>query len=119
MKPARRPWDLFDVEERLGVLSRERLVLVPAQIAIVFDGRSWSLRPAPPQWWLDDQEELHEANARPWGDLSAVPDLDRLCHQTQTAGVASETPRTTPCRPGRGPCRRSHEHASGRRMPAA
>lgn len=96
----RRSWDLFDVEAHLDVLSRERLVFVPAQVALVFDGRSWSLLPAPPQWWLDEQDDHHEQDLQPAGSLTLVPPWQ---------------PRVTACRPGSGPCRRSHQHASERR----
>lgn len=98
--PGRRSWDLFDVEAHLDVLSRERLVFVPAQLALVFDGRNWSILPAPPQWWLDEQDDIHERDLQPAGALTLVPPWRA---------------RMTACRPGRGLCRRRHAHASQRR----
>jgi hypothetical protein len=73
-------------------------VLVPHECALAYDGRSWKLLPAPPAWWLEEQEELHSREELP--ALSLVPPLPR---------------RTTACRPGSGPCARRHEHASRRR----
>jgi hypothetical protein len=79
----------------------QRLVAVPVDLAMVFTpGRGWHYAPAPPEWWFDEQERMLAADERPHGGLSLVPPLP-----------ASRTP----CRPGTGPCRRRHQHASERR----
>jgi hypothetical protein len=79
-------------------------VAVPVDLALCFtSARGWHYEPAPPQDWLDAQERLLEADERPQAVLSLVPALP--------------VP-VTACRPGTGPCRRRHEHASARRMPA-
>jgi hypothetical protein len=98
-EPPRREWDLFDVELSLDVLRSASVVLVPHDCVIVYDGRGWSILPAPPRWWLDAHEELHDRDTQPAGVLSLVPPW---------------RPRTTACRPGAGPCRRRHLHASQR-----
>lgn len=76
------------------------VLLVPAQTALVYDRSGWHLEYAPPQWWLDAQDERVADDERRRGVLTLVPPLQR---------------RTTACRPGAGPCRRRHEHASQRR----
>lgn len=74
---------------------------VPVDLALAFvPGRGWHFEQAPPAWWLDEQEQLLLADDRPQARLSLVPPL--------------RVP-ATPCRPGSGPCRRRHEHASERR----
>jgi hypothetical protein len=76
-------------------------VAVPVDLALVFTaGRGWHYEQAPPAWWLEEQERLLAADERPQRALSLVPPLPV---------------RVTPCRPGAGPCRRRHEHASERR----
>jgi hypothetical protein len=78
-----------------------RLVAVPVDLALVYDRvRGWHYQQAPPAWWLDEQEALLAADERPRAGLTLVPPLPM---------------RTTACRPGSGPCRRRHEHASERR----
>ncbi|MCU1592148.1 MAG: hypothetical protein JWP11_3404 [Frankiales bacterium] len=81
--------------------SRGRIIVVPVDLALVFtaDG-GWRYEQAPPRWWLDEAEALLEADERPRGVLRLV----RPPRQPVTA-----------CRPGSGPCRRRHEHASARR----
>jgi hypothetical protein len=83
----------------------QRLVAVPVDLALVFDAAGgWRYEPAPPEWWFEAQEALLAADERPQAALSVVPPLP----------VAA-----TACRPGRGPCRRRHEHASQRRATVA
>jgi hypothetical protein len=78
-----------------------RVVAVPVDLALVFtSGRGWHYEPAPPAWWLEEQERLLAVDEQPRAALSLVPPLSE--------------PRTA-CRPGSGPCKRRHEHASGRR----
>lgn len=84
----------------MSVRRAPSVVLVPAQCAIVYDGRSWSIQAAPPSWWLEDQEELLEVDERPHATLALVPSLPE---------------QRTACRPGPGPCRRRHDHGSVRR----
>jgi hypothetical protein len=84
--------------------ARKPLVLfVPAQTALVYDHAGWRLVSAPPQWWLDEQDELIGRDIQR-APLRLVPTLPL---------------RATSCRPGRGPCRRQHQHASERRAAAA
>lgn len=79
----------------------QRIVVVPVDLALVFDAvRGWRYEQAPPAGWFEAHERLLVDDERPQGVLSLVPPLP--------------TPRTA-CRPGRGPCRRRHEHASARR----
>lgn len=79
----------------------QRIVAVPVDLALVYDGvRGWHYEQAPPGWWLEAQEALLAADERPQGVLSLVPLLPVV---------------RTSCRPGRGPCRRVHEHGSVRR----
>lgn len=103
------PWDAAD---RVGTAEHARrrpqptprprhVVAVPLDYAPVFDGvRGWHYQPAPPAWWLAEQETLLEADERPAPALELVPPL--------------QVPRTS-CRPGPGPCRPRHEHASPKR----
>jgi hypothetical protein len=80
----------------------QRLVAVPVDLALVFDAAGgWRYELAPPEWWFAEQEAVLAADERPQAVLSVVPPLL----------VA-----VTACRPGRGPCRRRHEHASARRV---
>lgn len=81
---------------------RTRTVVIPRDLAIVFDSQGWHFAEPgeiPPGWFLDllDPEvaDAPERSAEP----VEVPILLR-----------------TSCRPGRGPCRRRHEHASWRRV---
>lgn len=84
---------------------KTRTILVPTQVAIVYEAGGWRFGEVPPRWWLEMTEpEVADAPERP---LSAP-------------GVAPT--RWTSCRPGHGPCRRRHEHSSsplrdGRRVP--
>lgn len=74
---------------------------MPVDLALVFTaGRGWHYSDAPPAWWFDQQEQLLAADERPPRALSLVPSLPAP---------------VTACRPGRGPCRRRHEHASQQR----
>lgn len=76
------------------------MIAVPVDYALVFDGiRGWHYATAPPAWWMDEQVRLLE--------------LDE--HHRHTALVPAPEGGRTACRPGRNPCRRRHEHASGRR----
>lgn len=78
-----------------------RVVAVPVDFALVYDvERGWHYQHAPAPWWLDEQEALLAHDERPQERLSLVPPL--------TTAYSS-------CRPGSGPCRRPHEHASTRR----
>jgi hypothetical protein len=75
-----------------------------SDIALAFTPElGWHYVQAPPDWWWQLQEDLLEADAAPRARLSLVPALPAL------------EPRVTSCRPGSGPCRRHHEHASARR----
>ena len=77
---------------------------VPIDLALVYDAaRGWHYEEAPPGWWLDEQEALLAADERPRAALTLV--------------TAAPEPGTA-CRPGSGPCRRQHEHASPSRVPA-
>lgn len=76
----------------------QRVVVLPVDLALVYDGQEWRYEDAPPAWWFEEQERLHAFDERP--QLHLVPPLEV---------------RTTPCRPGRGPCHRRHEHGSARR----
>jgi hypothetical protein len=81
--------------------ARKPLVLfVPAETALVYDHAGWRIVQRPPQWWLDEQDEQIRQDEQPAGRLRLVPPYEG---------------RWTACRPGRGPCRRRHEHASRRR----
>lgn len=80
-----------------------RIVAVPVDLALVFDGvRGWHYATAPPAWWMDEQGRLLELDEVP-RHLVLVP-----------APAPAPEARRTACRPGRGPCRRRHEHAGGR-----
>jgi hypothetical protein len=79
----------------------QRLVAVPVDLALAYTAaRGWHLEEAPPSWWMEEQDRLLAAD-EPHRPLSLVPPLSM-------AGTA--------CRPGSGPCRRRHEHASPRRV---
>jgi hypothetical protein len=81
-------------------MKAQRIVAVPVDLALAFTaGHGWHYEQAPPTWWLEEQERLLAADEQPRA-LSLVPPLSE--------------PRTA-CRPGTGPCRRRHEHASERR----
>jgi hypothetical protein len=85
------------------VASRAPLLIpVPGPVAMAFTAaRGWHfLDSVPPAWWLEDQEALTDAPLRPVTVLADV----RASRQARTS-----------CRPGSGPCRRRHEHASARR----
>jgi hypothetical protein len=81
-------------------------------VALAFTAdRGWHYAPVPPDWWFDLQDDLLEqdaplipSNRGPVRALSLVPDLPAASVQA------------TACRPGTGPCRRRHEHASIRRV---
>jgi hypothetical protein len=80
----------------------QRVVAVPVDLALVFTaGRGWHYEQAPPEWWFEEQERLHRGDEQPQTLLSLVPPLP--------------VP-VTACRPGSGPCRRRHKHASRRRQ---
>jgi hypothetical protein len=80
-----------------------RLLLVPGDVALAFTpGRGWHLLEGP-VGWVEEQVRLSDEMDRRAGLLRLVPPLDELAE------------RRTACRPGRGPCRRRHEHASERR----
>jgi hypothetical protein len=79
----------------------QRIVAVPVDLALVFTpGRGWHYEQAPPAWWMEEQERQLAADEQPRAALTLVRPLSE--------------PRTA-CRPGSGPCRRRHEHASERR----
>jgi hypothetical protein len=79
----------------------QRLVVLPVDLALVFTaGRGWHYEPAPPAWWIEEQEALTAADGQPQVVLSLVPAL--------TVPVKS-------CRPGSSGRRRRHEHMSRRR----
>jgi hypothetical protein len=79
-----------------GTASRH-VVAVPVDYALVFDAaHGWRYQSAPPGWWFAEQETLLEQE-----EERDVPVL--------TLVPAPQGPRTS-CRPGRGPCRRQHEH---------
>ncbi len=78
----------------------ERIVVVPVDLALAYTAdREWHYVDAPPQWWMQEQEALAAAEARPSPTLTLVP-LVRAAD-----GL----------RPGTGRSRRRHEHASERR----
>jgi hypothetical protein len=80
-----------------------RVLLVPTEVALAFTAeRGWHTLPALPPGWEDAAEAQLEADHRRWAApaLSLVPALPVV---------------VTACRPGAGPCRRRHEHASARR----
>lgn len=74
-------------------------VMVPVETGLVFDPRTgnWRIDAVPPAWFL---ELTDGGNDDPLP--SCLADLD----QPEPASS---------CRPGRGPCRRRHPHASARR----
>jgi hypothetical protein len=77
-----------------------RVVVVPADVALAFTPeRGWHLLDGPPGW-------LEEAVRR----------SDELDGPQRAPAVVDElAARRTACRPGSGPCRRHHAHASTRR----
>lgn len=78
------------------------MVVLPVDLALVYDlAGGWRYETAPSYAWLEEQEALLAADDRPRAGLSLVPPLPA---------------RMTACRPGSGPCRRRHEHASQRRI---
>lgn len=104
-----------------------RFIIVPRDLAVVYDGRRWSLEEPPPAWWLDALDPACGADDE-WSAPVVQPEVETLQPPVVPAvavpiheGVehaedrTAEAGRRTACRPGRGPCRRRHEHASGRR----
>jgi len=81
-----------------------QVVLVPSEVAWTYTAAAgWRTITTPPGWWLTEQEELLAADER-----------RRSLRLVQA--LAPVPGRVTSCRPGRGPCRRGHEHAPSRRM---
>ncbi len=81
-----------------------QIVCVPSEVAWTYTAaEGWQPITTPPAWWLVEQEELLAADERRRA-LRLIPAL------------APVPGRVTSCRPGSGPCRRRHEHASSRRM---
>lgn len=77
--------------------------MVPSEVTWTYTrARGWHPITRPPAWWLAEQEELLAAYERR-RSLRLVPAL------------APVPGRVTSCRPGGGPCRRHHDHASARR----
>lgn len=79
---------------------RPRTIIVPKDLALVYDGKTWRLCEPPPEWWLVMTEP----------EVADAPESF-----PSPAGTGLLTTRQTSCRPGRGPCRRHHVHASPRR----
>ncbi len=78
--------------------------MVPSEVTWTYTAAAgWQAITTPPEWWLAEQEELLAADERR-RSLRLIPAL------------APVPGRVTSCRPGSGPCRRRHEHASSRRM---
>lgn len=96
-----------------------------ASVALAFDQLGWRVLPPPPEWWLEEQERLVaqdlDQDDRGWwltdAALHALGDLHERPEEARNTAEHPPEPRT-PCRPGSGPCRRRHEHASSRRVPA-
>jgi hypothetical protein len=82
-------------------MARPRTVLVPTDLPLVYDGAGWRFGEVPPDWWL----ELTE------------PEIADAAETVAAAPVVIEVRRTS-CRPGTGPCRRRHKHASRGRAAA-
>lgn len=81
-----------------------KTVYLPVPIGdmgLVFDGKRWTVEAVPPAWFLD----LTDAGNDLLPPVEVVVELEPI----------KVPPRVTSCRPGRGPCRRRHEHASLRR----
>lgn len=99
------------------------LVPVPGEVALAFTAeQGWHLIPPAPSWWLDEQEQLLEQDAGAWALRCARPTSTTststngpLYPVTVLADVRAVSRAQTACRPGAGPCRRRHEHASQRR----
>jgi hypothetical protein len=91
-------------EPRRSKGKRIRTVIVPTDLALVYDGTGWHFAEpgqVPPQWWLEMTEpEIADAS-----EMAASPGPVMVARRTN-------------CRRGNGPCRRRHEHASSRRAAA-
>lgn len=98
-----------DIFDQLGAGMRPRdarVLAVPVEQALSFTAaRGWEVLSAPPAWWLDEQELLIERDV----------EAERMRPVTVLSDVRHARGPATACRPGSGPCRRRHEHASRRR----
>ena len=86
------------------------MVASPDDVMLVFDGSGWHLEPAPPVGWFEAMEDLLERDELRAREV-LVPALAEVRHLPCLPAAG----RGSSCRPGPGPCRRPHVHASGRR----
>jgi hypothetical protein len=78
-------------QQRRANDGRVVLVPVPVEVALSYDGKQWRLLPAPPTWWLAEQQEWAEHTLR-----SCVPQDAPLAGTT--ARASSGTTATSPSR---------------------